>query len=205
MEVGRNYWIPQAAGVTTSKVVTINPGVTLRLVDPKVYQFPPSITWNTWFVIHDSLHWTYTAFNHNWQGTYGDFTGETPEEAAYWSDLVNFHAGDISGKAPVPAPGAYWDMMNEYSERYMAANGIANIADVSLIGAHWQKTIPPNLGNVEYPAGSYDIGINDGSGNSKRADINADNIINIGDVSVIGANWQKTWTDTPPAWPTTGP
>jgi hypothetical protein len=170
-----------------SQQYTIQPGETKRIVNPKVATIPAKYPFCTWFAIHDSMHWTYTAFNHVWQGFYGDFTGHTPEEPAYWSDLVHYHPGDHFGKTPAPAPGDYWDMLNDYSERYLAANGLVNIGDVGPITANWQQPAPATL----------DIGINDANGIKKRADMDGNNIIAIGDVGLITANWQKTWTETP--------
>jgi len=193
---------PVLAGVTTMQVVTIQAGETKRIVDPKVALIPPVYTWCRWFVIHDSMHWSYTAFDHVWQGFKGDFTGHSPEEAAYWSDMVHYHPGDIAGKTPAPPAGGYYDSLYP---NYLAQSGKCDIQDASLIGAHWQHKIPP-LTPDAHPGLSYDIGINDASGNCRRADLNGDLQITIADVSLIAANWQKTWNiGSAPAWPTTGP
>jgi hypothetical protein len=185
---------PALSGVTASQVITIQPGQTARIVNPKVVQIPV-VPFGTWFVIHDSMHWAYTAFDHAWTGYYGDFSGHTPEEPAYWSDLVLYHPGDHFGRTPAPVAGGAWDQLNEYSERYLAANGLVNIGDVGPITAHWQQAAPT----------TYDIGINDNNGITKRADMDGNNVVAVGDVGLITANWQKTWTDTPPAFPTVGP
>jgi len=193
---------PALSGVTASQVVTIPAGTTVRIVNPKVATIPAIYPFCTWFAIHLDFHWTFTFGNHVWQGRWEEGRFDCPN---YWTFLVHFHPGDHFGKTPLPLAGGYWDELNDYSARYLAANGLVNIGDVGPITAHWQKTIPPNMGNVEYPALSYDIGINDNSGITKRADGDGNNIIAIGDVGLITANWQKTWTDTPPAFPTVGP
>jgi ABC-type transport system substrate-binding protein len=184
------------SGTTAAQTVTIAPGTTVRIGEPSVAKIPSGIKWGDYIRIHDSLHWTYvTPSPPVWQaftGCYGDFTGTTPEATAYWSEVVHYHPGDFAGKTPAPPSGGYW------SEPYLAANGVVSIGDVGPITAHWQKTIPPNNANVEYPALSYDIGINDNSGITKRADMDGNNVIAVGDVGLITANWQHTWTHNPP-------
>jgi hypothetical protein len=179
-----------------SQLYTIPAGKTQRIVNSKVATIPAAVSvLGMWFAIHESMHWTYTYGDHNWVGFWGDYTGHTPEEPAYWSDIVVYHAGDHIGRAPLPPTNGYWDIMNEYSERYLSANGLVNIGDVGPITANWQQPAPA----------STDIGINNADGIKKRADLDGNGILAIGDVGLITAVWQQGWTDNPPAFPTTGP
>jgi len=180
-------WVPYMSGTTTPRTITLLPYESRRVWEklvkpPSTGTFTPG-TWDKWFVVHDSFHWEYTALGHPYCCDYGDWG------CAWWSDLENIHSADISGKTPTPAPGAYWDILYE---AYLGANGVVNIADAAIIGAHWAHTIPPNMANVKH-TGTYDPGVNDDSGWCLRGDINNDGIINIKDAAIIGANWAKNW------------
>jgi hypothetical protein len=180
-------WVPYVMGLTTPRTITLQPYECRRIwekivVPPSKGTFPAG-TWNKWFAIHDSFHWEYHALDHDWCCDYGDWG------CSWWSDLQNIHSADIAGKILDPQYN-YWDLQYEC---YLAANGIVNIGDAAVVGAHWGHTIPPNMANVKH-TGTFDPGVNDDSGWCVRADLNNDGIINVGDAALLGLLWAKTWT-----------
>jgi len=189
------FWSPQTVRsekTSTHKQVTFLPDETKRVwtVHDANIRLPSNMGWCNSTIIHDSFHWTVNTQTYR----SGDYP---PPWNAYWSDssdspsepeILHFHPGDISGKSPPPPPGGQWDAP------YLAADGVCNIGDVALVGAHWQHNLPcpTNLGPYAH-AGTYEVDIQDDSGSCRRADINCDNKINIGDVAIIASNWQRRW------------
>jgi len=193
-QTGENY--------TAWTTITVNPGEVKKVWG--TFPLPKTIPWCTTIMIHDSFHIEYVAPSPIYLigrscPTAGDYNNPyLGHTRRYYSDaylsppcgndpeFFHVHPGDIAGKSPAPPPGGLYDPY------YLAADGTCNINDVSIIGAHWQHNLPPGPGPYAH-AGTYEYDVNDAAGWCRRADINGDNKVNIGDVAIIGVNWQKKW------------
>jgi len=164
-----------ADSVTATKQATLLPGQNLY-IEQEVYTLSgTTVHWGDRVSWRESFHWIYVSGDPDLVGS-GGYATDRP---GFWSDdesFVHVHFPDISGAA-APANGIW-------PEVYVAADGVVNIRDASLIGANWQKTVP---------AGAK-VAINNAAGATARADITNDGTVNIRDASLVGANWQRTWT-----------
>jgi parallel beta-helix repeat protein len=92
----------------------------------------------------------------------------------YWSDYTGYDQNhDGLGDTPHILDESNQDnypLMHPYIPGDCNHDRIVNIGDAAIIGANWQKRVPPAPAN---------------------ADINNDGIINIVDAAIIGKNWQK--------------
>ncbi len=92
-----------------------------------------------------------------------EFYRATPAQIPALSRVALVAAGYYHSLAMVPNPRPAWDVNGDH---------IADIADIALIGLHWQESGTPGW---------------------IPEDANGDGVIDVGDIAVVGLHWLEIW------------